>query len=732
MQLALPFFGENIDTTGAEATASLFGVNFLFNRDGDLEVGSISRNYAEFVSDAKVSTLRYPGGTIAESEFDLRNPNAPNQNFMNPTENRSEPTVGISDFLGYVSEIGASATIVLPTYRFLSSEPDESGHRTIVDTHEADLRAFIRFTLSEADRLGVEIDAYEVGNEWWVDNSAIFGFQMTPVEYGRVAAYMSKILQEEINRYYHENDLPVDDQPDIVVQVGPGGRAEWYTADGFRPPEGYKGQLLSATELIFNQFSDPLAAAAVDGVVTHRYLTGTDSGVTGWAYTPFEIWKALANESSHFNSPTLYVKEWNVAARNQQEVGLRQFDSMFLLVAEMLEAGVEHANVWAVQQGNQTRMIQNRGNADEAYGGLSFGGLAFDIMSAQLPGLRVIEAGFQSGDMQVVAFGSADSAVYAITNKSPVETGRDIVIPSGLEAAHHVIIYEVNRSASGSPDVTVRTIDPRLHGDSISIQFSPDETVVLVVSAGVGGVYIEGYNQNDTINGSDFNDSIEGGAGNDVVHGGSGHDRILGGDGNDTLGGGSGADTVYGGAGNDLISGEDGDDVLIEGSGSDTLSGGTGADLFVMERDGAVDTITDFQLGIDRIDLSAWGPIHSLAALTITATATGARVTYGNEMLEIHSANGLSIDPGIFRAADFIGVGEASPSVRSARYLEGSGMDEIFVFSPGNDTINGGRGFDLIDFGEASGPVTVNLGHVTQVSGLAGGQRYSGIEGVIG
>jgi Ca2+-binding RTX toxin-like protein len=67
------------------------------------------------------------------------------------------------------------------------------------------------------------------------------------------------------------------------------------------------------------------------------------------------------------------------------------------------------------------------------------------------------------------------------------------------------------------------------------------------------------------------------------------------------------AEKIVGGAGADVIHG---------GSGADTLTGGAGADVFVYhsfsdavtpKKGGAVDTITDFQNGTDRIDLSDLG-----------------------------------------------------------------------------------------------------------------------------
>jgi Ca2+-binding RTX toxin-like protein len=74
-----------------------------------------------------------------------------------------------------------------------------------------------------------------------------------------------------------------------------------------------------------------------------------------------------------------------------------------------------------------------------------------------------------------------------------------------------------------------------------------------------------------------------------------------------SLEGGGGKDTLTGGGGNDTLSGGDGDDRLIGGPGRDRLIGGSGADRFDFTTQPAnpenVDTIVDFESGVDRIAL---------------------------------------------------------------------------------------------------------------------------------
>lgn len=80
-----------------------------------------------------------------------------------------------------------------------------------------------------------------------------------------------------------------------------------------------------------------------------------------------------------------------------------------------------------------------------------------------------------------------------------------------------------------------------------------------------------------------------------------------GGSARDLLWGNEVANVLSGLGGNDVLNGFEGNDTLIGGTGTDTLTGGAGDDVFVFANDGSTDTITDFQSGHDRIDLSGIG-----------------------------------------------------------------------------------------------------------------------------
>lgn len=153
------------------------------------------------------------------------------------------------------------------------------------------------------------------------------------------------------------------------------------------------------------------------------------------------------------------------------------------------------------------------------------------------------------------------------------------------------------------------------------------------VTGGYGNDRLYGSFDNDVlIGGLDQSDLSGGSLDNDRLYGEHGNDSLYGGHGNDQMYGGSGSDYLQGGAGIDRLSGGDGDDILIGGAGIDRLIGGTGADMFrFSSSDGTdPDRIMDFEVGIDKIDLSG----HSYMTwnnIDLRDVADGgALVTYGS------------------------------------------------------------------------------------------------------
>lgn len=167
--------------------------------------------------------------------------------------------------------------------------------------------------------------------------------------------------------------------------------------------------------------------------------------------------------------------------------------------------------------------------------------------------------------------------------------------------------------------------------------------------AGSGDDQINGAAGADEIGGGAGDDTVSAGAGNDVVYGGkgdgadtgtndvingeTGNDTLFGAGGNDALSGGDGNDILYNGGGNDTVTGDAGDDTLWGGGGDDQLAGGAGSDVFAFAVGNGNDTVTDFSIADDTLDLSELNFADLVAVTAISSdTADGLLLSVDADM----------------------------------------------------------------------------------------------------
>jgi Ca2+-binding RTX toxin-like protein len=194
-----------------------------------------------------------------------------------------------------------------------------------------------------------------------------------------------------------------------------------------------------------------------------------------------------------------------------------------------------------------------------------------------------------------------------------------------------------------------------------------------------------------TYNGS----RLEGRGGNDTLtsYGAWTMSDLLGGDGNDSI---AGWGRLHGDAGNDTLIGSSNADTLDGGAGVDTMNGDDGNDTYIVT---AGDVLVDSG-GTDTVETSiTWSLGTEFENLTMTGT--------GNITMQGNNLNNLI-------------VGNSGNNTFNARagddtILAGAGNDRIDMFgngfaSYGNEVVDGGEGFDNIDFsGYAKSGITVNL-----------------------
>ncbi len=126
-----------------------------------------------------------------------------------------------------------------------------------------------------------------------------------------------------------------------------------------------------------------------------------------------------------------------------------------------------------------------------------------------------------------------------------------------------------------------------------------------------------GGDENDTFDATDYTSTVYliGAGGNDTLIGGLAVDVLLGYSENDTLNGNGSRDWLYAGLGSDTLNGGTGDDFLILGN-----AGGVGdgvADTVIFDNNWGVDRIYEFDIGIDKIDLSSIIGLTSFSQLSI-------------------------------------------------------------------------------------------------------------------
>jgi Ca2+-binding RTX toxin-like protein len=195
--------------------------------------------------------------------------------------------------------------------------------------------------------------------------------------------------------------------------------------------------------------------------------------------------------------------------------------------------------------------------------------------------------------------------------------------------------------------------------------------------------------------------------------------------GNDSLTGTAGNDSLAGLAGNDTLSGLAGNDTLDAGTGADRLVGGPGDDLYIVDDSGDV-VIEAAGEGTDLVQTSATRTLDANVE-NLTLTGSSAISGTGNALNNVLTGNGAN--------------NVLSGLAGNDTLLGGVGNDTISMSTGGTSTygtdrIDGGSGFDTVDFAaHARSALTVDLA-AGQVTG--GGDAGAGsavlisVERVIG
>lgn len=103
---------------------------------------------------------------------------------------------------------------------------------------------------------------------------------------------------------------------------------------------------------------------------------------------------------------------------------------------------------------------------------------------------------------------------------------------------------------------------------------------------------------------------------------------------------------MFGNSGNNKLYGLDGGDILDGGKGNDKLYGGDDFDTFVFKTGYGHDTVMDFEIGEDKIDLRKWGAIQDFGDVEDRASSSNGDllITVGNDVLRINDTKLNDLD----------------------------------------------------------------------------------------
>jgi Ca2+-binding RTX toxin-like protein len=694
-------FSVGFDGYSSEAiTSDLLGTNMLFHADRT----SVGSDFRSVINQIGVQVIRYPGGTVAEEYFDLRNPNARVQSnildIMSGVQNiRTKDVTTLSEFLSYSQEIGCRPTIVLPTYRYFDPRTG-----TVTPEAEAEIRDFVRELLL-GQYGAIENVVLELGNEWYQTQ-----FSWTEQQFGEIQAIIAGWIDNEAR------DLALRDNLILLAQ---------------------SGRTLAENQYLASLFEAP-GTSSINGVLTHLYGTnatgnplGIGSGIGIRLQQINDAWQTTLDDNFK-----LAVTEWNVGENGEGNTlinGLMRLAPLMRIFCEMVSNGVDLALIWSTQTSGPAGLSQTEGTGNS----LSPTGYFYSMLSHSLIDLSLVD----SGSSPMIRNGAGDTVGYNYTFANDASVVSYFV--SGIEDA---IVIEADLSTYVAQGAYVYlAILGASPGDTgigywsnVAVRY--ETALDLSISDGGGwlfnyqigsyelvelhivydqGIIISGDSQSaidDFLTGTQFADQISGNLGNDSIFGASGDDTLAGGDGNDMLFGGNGRDWLYGGAGNDILDGGNWHDTLIGGDGDDSLFGGNGNDLLNMGDGGGSAQGGEGEDTLSFADASQGVSVWSFEGAVeigdrlvqfsqieiIRGSLYGDRFSValndrfyfgeaGNDVFTIRNGENNFINMGSGNDIAFLYQGQ------SCR-LEGGAGDDTFMTFSGQNTLVGGEGNDTFMF----------------------------------
>lgn len=327
-------------------------------------------------------------------------------------------------------------------------------------------------------------------------------------------------------------------------------------------------------------------------------------------------------------------------------------DTLFIAPDTIIENATGSDGNDTLQGNDANNNLRGNEGADKLYGGSGN-----DVLVSG-SGSDIAIGGSGNDSMWAGAGDSGDDTAAGGAGNDIVAggAGNDFLIGGGVDDGGTLDVVTANENAAddgndvifggaGNDTIIGGGWDEGANNDNG--RYDEGEAVVLgtgddVLWAGSGNDVIMAANGNDIIGGGSGDDTINAGGGNDIIYGGkdtgdvgtndridagAGNDLVFAGAGNDIVFGGAGNDEIFSGGGADTVDGGAGVDILWGGGGDDQFTGGSGQDLFIFAAGHGSDTITDFDINEDTIQLD-----QTNTDFTDTASVIAAAIQVGNDV----------------------------------------------------------------------------------------------------
>lgn len=765
-----------------------FGLNYLVHLDGGSEEQIV---FEDIVNDLhKTGSIRFPGGTVAEIGVQRVDENG-NIYYVEPPLDISISNGNLANstlsFLESAAQNNWNVTFVLPMWRFLNENT-----MATEENASSEISTYVSAVISEASRLGVTIDGFELGNEWDIltyrtsegDGLTRAEAAESSLAYAAFAAELAVAIQVEISAAENSRGVNVyneETEPFIAIQT------LWAWMGN---SSGYAEDFESAIRTAFPIGSE--AQDAVDTVLSHFYLWQAGGGAEVNDPSTAYFLRNMEDISAIFRDGLDYlISEWNLqmtvnggAQPNANSGdGIQQLEPIVGLFHTMISEGVDYANFWAVRQSSWNSLygtgIDNgmpQSDRPVRY--------IFDLLSDQLVGTAAIDLnGAADGSMKdigdnihVYGFENANSSILYFGSRS--DTGQSIDLDLvNYGTSPETTLVQITRISVDDPTLASHLQETTIVTDEYTftqfqaltgkfLNFSPYELISIEIIYNVEiGERESGTAIKDMMFGTAASDIFIGSAGADEIYGYFGTDtadyfesatsvnvflnayhglnnsgdadgdklssieNVSGSYHDDIISGDNDVNVLIGRAGNDFLRGRFGDDILVGGPGNDLLDGGQGNDTVEFDVNVADVIVENLSDGTVRI-------ISDLGRDLVKNIET---FTFLDDVLDLETLR--SLDTNSIRNYNLDGFSKLTGTVKNDLLEGGTGNDVItggygddtLIGGAGNDLLDGGAGNDTVNYASSSEAVAIfiNTYFGTNHGGDSQGDTFISIESII-